>query len=172
MEFGQIIYLIAVVAYFLYRVSSKKKGNVLPEEENATPESPQKGVTFEELLREIREAQTPKLPEVEVEKLPLPKPKPFYSAPKKEDQKQYEEVIAKEVSVAYVAGDQEFSGGSSRRLADDSNRSTTTASTQPIRSKLYDQPQEVHNPYADLVKNPKSFRDAIVLSEILKVKHF
>ena len=44
--------------------------------------------------------------------------------------------------------------------------------TLAARPKIYELLQEARNPYAELLKNPKSFRDAVVVSEILKPKHF
>ena len=171
MEFGQIIYVVAIVAYFLYRATSKKKTESLPEGENSAPETPQKGFTFEELLREIREAQSPKVPDVEVEPIPLPKPKPVYSAPKQEKTERYTESVQEVVTAEGVDVEAE----SSRRNARPQFYEQTDSTIEPTlaaRPKIYELPQEARNPYAELLKNPKSFRDAVVVSEILKPKHF
>ncbi len=171
MELGQIIYVVAIVAYFLYRASSKKKDQSLPEGENSAPETPEKGLTFEELLREIREAQSPKLPDAEVEPIPLPKSKPVYSAPKQEKTAQYTESVQEVVTAEGVDVEAERSRRTARPQFFEQTESTIEP-TLAARPKIYEIPQEPRNSYAELLKNPKSFRDAVVVSEILKPKHF
>lgn len=171
MELGQIIYVVAIVAYFLYRASSKKKDQSLPEGENSAPETPEKGLTFEELLREIREAQSPKLPDAKEEPIPLPKSKHVYSAPKQDKTAQYTESVQEVVTAEGVDVEAE----SSRRTARPQFFEQTESTIEPTlaaRPKIYEIPQEPRNSYAELLKNPKSFRDAVVVSEILKPKHF
>ena len=171
MEFGQIIYVVAIVAYFLYRASSKKKPESLPDGDNPAPEAPQKGFTFEELLREIRESQEPKIPEVVVEAPPVQTEEPVptssnHNKPKKDSLPQPEVVLADGLDVE---------AESSRRNAKKMFYEQTESTIEPTlaaRPKIYEIPQETRNPYAELLKNPKSFRDAVVVSEILKPKHF
>jgi hypothetical protein len=171
MEFGQIIYVVAIVAYFLYRASSKKKAESLPEGENSAPEAPQKGFTFEELLREIRESQEPKIPEVVVETPPVQMEEPVPSFPnpkksKKQSLPHQELVVVEGIDVE---------AESSRRNARQqfyAQAESTTETAPSARPKIYELPVETRNPYAELLKNPKSFRDAVVVSEILKPKHF
>ena len=171
MDFGQIIYIVAIVAYFIYKATAKKKTGELPESEEGIPDPPKKGFTFEELLKEIREAQTPKLPEADVEPIPLPKVKPVYSAPKWENTERYTEVVREVVVAEGVDVEAESSGRNARQKFYAQN--TTTA--EPLfasRPKIYELPVETRNPYAELLKNPKTFHDAVVVSEILKPKHF
>lgn len=171
MELGQIIYVVAIVAYFLYRASSKKKDQSIPDGENSAPETPEKGLTFEELLREIREAQSPKVPDVEVESIPLPKPKPVFSAPSQENTERYSESVQEVITPEGVDVETK---SSSRTLKPQFHEQTesTIKHTLAAKPKIYEIPQETRNPYAELLKNPKSFRDAVVVSEILKPKHF
>lgn len=171
MEFGQIIYVVAIVAYFLYRASSKKKHESLPEGENPAPEPPQKGITFEELLREIRESQEPKIPEVVVETPPvqIEDHVPSSLNPKKSKRQAlpHQEVV--------VAEGIDVEAESSRRNARQQFYAQTESTTETLpsaRPKIYEQYEEAKNPYAELLKNPKSFRDAVVVSEILKPKYF
>ncbi len=169
MELGQIIYVVAIVAYFLYRASSKKKAESLPDGDNPTPEAPQKGFTFEELLREIRESQEPKIPEVVVEAPPARTEKPVSTSSTQNKPlplPQQEVVVAEGVDVE---------AESSRRNSRQKFYEETEPTIEPTlaaRPKIYELPQEARNPYAELLKNPKSFRDAVVVSEILKPKHF
>ena len=169
MDLGQIIYVVAIVAYFLYRASSKKKPEPLPDVDNPTPEAPQKGFTFEELLREIREAQSPKVPDVEVE--PIPLPKPVYSAPMHEKAERYTESVQEVVTAEGEDVEAESSNRDSRHKFYEQTESTIEP-TLAARPKIYELPQKTRNPYAELLKNPKSFRDAVVVSEIIKPRHF
>jgi hypothetical protein len=170
MELGQIIYVVAIVAYFLYRASSKKKDTTLPDAESAAPDSPPKGLTFEELLREIRDAQTPKIPELEPEPVPMPKSKPNFSLPKQDrpisqPSNSREEILSE-------GADYEVSTvppNATPFYADSEGSNTLLDQRRPIS---YEIPEARINPYAELLKNPKSFRDAVVVSEIIKPKHF
>jgi hypothetical protein len=170
MDLGQIIYVVAIVAYFLYRASSKKKNTTDPDTESTSPDAPQKGFTFEELLREIRESQTPKIPELEPEPVPLPKPKstyipPIQDRPVIQPANSREEIVSEgeDYEVTTVQPN-------SRPFYTDSEGSSAVAE-QP-RSISYEIPDKRINRYSELLKNPKSFRDAVVVSEILKPKHF
>ena len=136
MEFGQIIYVVAIVAYFLYRASSKKKTESLPDGDNPTPEAPQKGFTFEELLREIRESQEPKIPEVVVEAPPIQTEEPDstssnHKKAKKHSIQQREIVVAEGVDVE---------AESSRRNARQQFYEQTESTIEPTlaaRPKIY-----------------------------------
>ena len=170
MDFGQIIYIVAIVAYFLYRASSKKKNTPLPDAEEAAPETPKKGFTFEELLREIREAQTPSIPELEPEPMPLPKPKPAYTIPQ-QDRPMFQPTSSKE-EVIFEGLDYEQSKTNSQAMSFYTDTEALRAPLDQGKSILYELDVERTNPYAELLKNPTSFRDAVVLSEILKPKYF
>lgn len=167
MELGQILYVVAIVAYFIYKASAKKKGASPPEEGDLTPDSPQKGLTFEDLLREIRESQMPT-----VDKVPQQKTEPAVdqlTVPKqsfKEKEKLapiFEEVVAE-------GQDYEELGRSYREKLDRTNLEGLTSST-PKRIFL-ETKEKKSNPYAALLKNQNSFRDAVIVSEILRTKHF
>ena len=170
MDLGQIIYAVAIVAYFLYRASSKKKNTTLPDAESPAPDSPQKGFTFEELLREIREAQSPKIPELEPEPVPLPKPIATYTPPI-QDRPVVQSTSSKEVILSEgLDYEQSYSQPQSKPFYSDIEH--TSHISEQHRPISYELPMEQNNPYAELLKNPKSIRDAVVLSEILKPKYF
>ena len=170
MDFGQIIYIVAIVAYFLYRASSKKKNTPLPDVEEAAPETPKKGFTFEELLREIREAQTPSIPELEPEPMPLPKPKPAYTIPQ-QDRPIFQPASSREEIVSEGL-DYEQSNTQPKAKPFYVDTEAPRAPRDKAIEISYELYVERTNPYAELLKNPKSFRDAVVVSEILKPKHF
>lgn len=168
MDFGQIIYIVAIVAYFLYRASSKKKSTSVPDGEDTPSEPPKKDFTFEELLREIREAQTPTIPELEPEPVPIPKSKSNYKPPK-QDRPVIQSPASQEVILSEGL-DYEQGYSNSNQL--NSSFEYPSLVSEPSRPISYELPKEQKNPYAELLKNPKSFRDAVVVSEILKPKHF
>ena len=170
MDFGQIIYIVAIVAYFLYRASSKKKNTTVPDAEDTTPEEPKKGFTFEELLREIREAQTPSIPELEPEPVPMPKPKSTYTPPI-QDRPVIQSTSSQEVILSEgLDYEHSFSQPKSKPSYGDIEHSSLDS--EQSRPFSYELPKEQKNPYAELLKNPKSIRDAVVVSEILKPKYF
>lgn len=169
MDFGQIIYIVAIVAYFLYRASSKKKNTPLPDAEEAAPETPKKGFTFEELLREIREAQTPSIPELEPEPVPLPKPKPAYTIPQ-QDRPLFQPASPKEEVVFEGLDYEQVNAQPKKPFYTDAD--AFRAPLDQAREISYELYVEQTNPYAELLKNPSSFRDAVVVSEILKPKYF
>jgi hypothetical protein len=170
MDFGQIIYIVAIVAYFLYRASSKKKNTTVPDAEDTSPEEPKKGFTFEELLREIREAQTPTIPELEPEPVQMPKPKSTYTSPV-QDRPVIQSTSSQEVILSEgLDYEHSFSQPKSKPSYGDVEHSSLVS--EQSRPFSYELPKEQKNPYAELLKNPKSIRDAVVVSEILKPKHF
>ena len=75
MDFGNIIYLIAVIGYFIYQISKNRKSGQSPEGTEQEGETPSRPTTFEDLMREIREAQNP---EAAKPKPQAPKPEPVY----------------------------------------------------------------------------------------------
>jgi len=170
MDFGQIIYIVAIVAYFIYKATAKKKTGELPESGEGSPEPPKKGFTFEELLKEIREAQTPTIPELEPEPVPMPSPKSTYTPPK-QDRPVIQSTFSQEVILSEgLDYEQRYSHSKSNHL--NSPLEYASLISEQSRPISYELPKEQRNPYAELLKNPKSFRDAVVVSEILKPKHF
>ena len=170
MDFGQIIYIVAIVAYFIYKATAKKKTGELPESEEGIPDPPKKGFTFEELLKEIREAQTPKIPELEPEPVPMPKPNPPYTPPI-QDRPVIQSTSSQEVILSDgLDYENSYSQPKSKPFYGDVEHSSLDF--EQSRPVSYELPKEQINPYAELLKNPKSIRDAVVVSEILKPKYF
>jgi hypothetical protein len=171
MDLGQIIYIVAIVAYFLYRSVNKKKAGEVENPEEPNADLPQKGLTFEDLLREIRESQVPNLPEERPKKATRPQPVPVSTTtnaapfPAKEVQEQVPELVDES---RYYAGS--FEGNNKNPYQELGNRNF--ADPESIKFKSYETPVSIPNPYAELLKNPKTVREAIVVSEILRPKHF
>lgn len=167
MELGQILYAVAIVAYFIYKATAKKKGTTLPEDGDLTPESPQKGLTFEDLLREIRESQVPK-----AEKVPSQKTEPAVDQRTlpKQSFKAKEKIPPIVEEVVAEGQDYEEVGRSYREKLD--RTSLEGLASNAPKQILFETNEKRNNPYASLLKNKKSFRDAVIVSEILQTKHF
>lgn len=168
MDLGQIIYIVAIVVYFLYRSVSKKKAEQAEASEDPEANPPQKGLSFEDLLREIRDAQVPKLPEEVPARKPKPQPIPVATATSEEQYstKPFRERPQEEST--YYAGS--FEGNKKNPYLELSNRNF--ADPESIKFNSYQAQVPDINPYASLLKNPKTFREAIVVSEILRPKYF
>lgn len=163
MDLGNIIYIIAIIGYFIYQLSRKKKPVDMDGSEGELNE-PTRPTTFEELMREIREAQNPNRPQ------PAPKPKAQQIEieeikPEPVKKKWYEETADDEIS--YYDGAYEKAKTAGEKAIPISQLEFTD-----IGLKAYAKKEEKGNRYADLLKNPQSIKDAIVLSEILNRKHF
>ena len=53
------------------------------------------------------------------------------------------------------------------------NRTSLEGLSSSIPKRVFLETNEKRiNPYATFLKNPKSFRDAVIVSEILRTKHF
>ncbi|MCE2707003.1 MAG: hypothetical protein ACK5BR_02545 [Bacteroidota bacterium] len=175
MDFGQVIYVIVIVLYFIYRAVAKKKGEEVTSEEESDSIPPKKGPSFEELLKEIREAQLPSLPELP--KSPLPEPKPIVPVFPTVPEVSTEKKIMEPVLIEVVNQEQEWSKRyESSREAEIVQTYPAFATSVPEEARkkwtAYDNLPEKVNPYAELLKNPKSLKDAVVVSELLKRKHF
>ena len=173
MDLGQIIYIIAIVAYFIYNASKKKKGANPMDAEDTQPEAPQKGLTFEELLKEIRNAQNPPTPEAP----PAPKPQPVFTAPtpttfsepKPQPKRRFVPVEVVDDEAKYYEGAFE-SAPKKKPYQELANKTFAEPEFKRFKSQEIAKPKV--NPYAELLKNPKSVREAIIVSEILRPKHF
>lgn len=171
MDLGQIIYIVAIVGYFLYRTVTKKKAGENPDSENESANPPQKGLSFEDLLREIRDSQLPKLPEVTPQRQAKPVPIPVVIRSNEElkpAKKYWEREVDSEEEERYYEG--AYEGKKKNPYQELANRNF--ADPESIKFKSYETQIFKPNPYAELLKNSKTVREAIVLSEILRPKHF
>jgi hypothetical protein len=164
-DIGNIVYIVAVLAYFIYRgiQGSKQKDLAEPNKPDSAEDRP---VSFEDLLKEIRQAQTPA------------KPKPELKPVAREIIDPREKLRAKPIVVRRSEVAEEMD--SEARFYEGSYNTATQNATK-ISDISYEgsflkvDPQEISkkvNPYAQILKNPRSFREALILSEIIKPKHF
>ena len=162
MDLGNIIYIVAIVGYFIYQMTRKKGQEVIGEPEENSPPQP-KPATFEDLMKEIRNAQRP-------DPTPVPQPvRRVATIPKaKEPIKTYYEVEQDQESQYY-----EDSYERTNKNPYQANRDVHTLSSFPLKKIDYDAiTAKKVNRYGEMLKNPKNVREAIIMSEILKPKHF
>ncbi|EOZ98378.1 hypothetical protein A33Q_1032 [Indibacter alkaliphilus LW1] len=179
MDAGNIIYIIAIIIYFIYTALKKGKG---PEDvntpENPEQEAPRKQVSFDDLLREIREGQQERERDFEesgqgevIESKPVRKQKEVQQA-RRADSYQPQ-------SIDQPKEFHKFQG----EIADVEKPKLKTLDEQvKLNSKLeglkstieVEELEEVSgmNKYKSLLKNPETVKEAVVLSEILNRKHF
>lgn len=178
MDAGNLVYLAAVIIYFIYTAIKKNKnGEELEEPGQPTMSEPKKKpVSFEELLKEIRQGQeqrereinqptpsrTPEQMRGEKGGRPLEQPKQKAPKPAKKTNKYqtYEGVVEERTAPERV------------KLADQERLSSHISG---IKSTILQEKEqvEVHeNRYKQLLLNPKTAKDAIILSEVLARKHF
>ncbi len=166
MDLGNIVYVVAVIGYLIYRVIQGKKQKELGETNQPDEEQSQRPASFEDLLKEIREAQKPKRQ--------APEPKPVYQEVVIPQEKLRAKPVAVRRSQAVEVLDDEarFYEGA----YNSSNQSATKITDVSyegsfLKADEHEAFKKV-NPYAAILKNPRSFREALILSEIIKPRHF
>ena len=177
MDLGNIVYILAVIAYFIYSATQSNKKKRQAREaagETETESEPERGVTFEDLLKEIREAQKPKtapqqkpIPQAipEVQSRPVVAPKPAPEPVRTKRYESYDDEIT-HYEGAYLEDAYERVKKEEERIA------KVAASIPSLKPLAYTTKDKPVNRYAALLKNPQSVKDAIVLGEILNRRHF
>ena len=180
MDLGNIVYIVAVLAYFIYQATRKKKGQEMTESDGSAPDAPQKGLTFEDLMREIRQAQNPSseksepLPQKTEVQQP-PKPQPYRNQPVPshipQPQVSYRKPIPVEDDdeIKYYEG---TFGATKKSPYEDYKKAQSIPMVSSIKMDYDSLQEKKYNRYAELLKNPKTLREAIIVSEILRPKHF
>lgn len=178
MDLGNIIYIIAIIAYFIY-TATKKKANPEEMDQPGSPDSTQeqrKPVSFEDLLKEIRQGQGQREKDLKdsgqgksAETFPRrqegrtfeqPRPKPVEEVKKIKRYESYEGVIEeRKVPDRIKLADQE-------RIHSHVEGIKSTISLESV-----DGPME-ENKYKTMLRNPETIKDAVILSEILNRKYF
>lgn len=169
MDLGNIIYIVAVVGYFIYRAVSGKKEKELEEGDFSETANAPKPVSFEDLLREIRESQSPKREE------PKPVVAPQEVILNEEKPRQRPVAVRRsQAPVEKVEMDDEaqfYQGAYNTAFQTTTKLSETSYEESFLKADVY-QSREKINRYAQILKNPETLRESLVLSEILKPKHF
>lgn len=166
MDLGNIVYVVAVIGYLIYRVIQGKKEKELAETNQPEEEQAERPVSFEDLLKEIREAQKPKRQ--------APELKPVFQEVVVPQEKIRAKPIAVRRSEAVEVLDDEarfYQGAYNSSNQNATKITDVTYEGSFLKADQYEASKKV-NQYAAVLKNPISFREALIVSEILKPKHF
>jgi hypothetical protein len=212
MDLGNIVYILAIIAYFIYQATQSKKKKLKEQESNDLPEPTERPTSFEDLLKEIRGEQFTKLtkPTETADSKPAPMPqKPSrgyestYEKPKSDSSYRKPESSYKVRPSTYVKpvssyekptssykknpttyekqkswfdkNDDEISnyeGVYDEKVRARASDLTPMADIPSLEIELGKVKSKKLNPYAQLLRNPATVRDSIVLNEILTRKHF
>lgn len=181
-----IFYIVLGIVYFIFNALKKKKPN---EPGSDQPQShPQTNkpqpVSFEDLLREITEGKQPeKLPEQQIDKQkptyrqPLPRPKPQPAYVDYDDDLEEEEKSLEKVSFDDERSNKAYEEAKQMAFNRPSLEETMKLSqvnTTFGRFSEFDKKQEtgVLAEYVKDLRDPKGFKKALILSEVLNRKHF
>lgn len=224
MDLGNIVYIVAVLAYFIYQAVRNKKQTEEGKGSLDVPKAEQQPTSFDEMLKEIRGAQSqksaPELPKTSSEptlsrnfESTYEKPKSDSSYHKPESsyaprESSYQKPVSSYEKRASTYGkpistygkpvstyekpasvydqrkawkepvrkdDDEISyyeGAFENKVLARASDAGPLAEIPTLELERSSVKSTKNNPYAQLLKNPKSLRDAIVLNEILAKKHF
>jgi len=185
-----IVYIIAVIVYFLYSTFFNKKA---PEQDSSPTEQsenqPRRTVSFDDLLKEIRNEQGQLERDMEATSMEEER---YVEEEKYSDEKRQKEgkrYLSEPAPQKYFTYEDPEQFPSSDEIYTNTQKGFQKYEKQPL-VKLDDQVDlesderilgEVEdvagntrrqNKYAALLKNPVSVREAIVVSEIMQRKHF
>ena len=166
MDLGNIVYVVAVLGYFIYRAVQGKKEKELAETNQPEEESNPKPVNFEDLLKEIREAQKPKRQ--------APEPKPVFQEVVVPQEKIRAKPVAVRRSEAVEVLDDEarfYQGAYNSSNQNATKITDVTYEGSFLKVEQYEAAKKV-NRYAAVLKNQQALREALIVSEILKPRHF
>jgi hypothetical protein len=171
---GNIIYIVAVIIYFIY--TAVKKGNKNAQPDNNEPDIPadqrEKVPSFEELLRDIRSGQREREQDLknsgqgEIEK----------PVQRRATQETSKEVVKENKQIrAFDKYSGAVTDGSSQKLKTLDEQVSLTANIEgliPREERVTTRKQQSNNRYRKLLQSRGNVKDAIILSEILNRKHF
>lgn len=184
MDLGNIVYIVAVLAYFIYQATKGKKKNqgADPEEMSDAPE--QKPVSFEDLMREIRDAQKPKQvapAQPKMQPAPVNQPKEVIyeragdGASRPEWRADPAPAVKRFPTRKMEEDDDEiqhYEGAFERTKSELTKTSKGIPEIPSLKEVAEETSYTSRSRYARMLKNPQSIRDAVVLKEILDRKQF
>jgi hypothetical protein len=174
------IWLIVIVITLIARASKKKPQPGAPSQggynEPTTLSEGTKPISFEDLLREIQSAKTPKA--VEQKPVSIPQPKKSY------DYVDYDDEMEEEVQPTqrrdyrsedeiYETYEKAKSAAFNRKSLEETlNVNDTEVNFERLKGfGSYGKNKKLKNKYVNELRNPASFKRAFILSEILKRKY-
>ncbi|WP_373520603.1 hypothetical protein [Aquiflexum sp.] len=182
MDAGNIIYIIAIIIYFIYTAVKKgQKPQDLDGQDNLPSDGQpkRKPVSFEDLLKEIRSEQEPKeknLPRAGTATTSQTKPVPQQETFSRNFEPQ-RDIMRGDRPRSKAYGDYEGTGAEIEKpkIKTLDEQVSLTASVEGIKSSI--SPERIKTTktksrYAEMLSNPASIKDAVILSEILNRKNF
>ncbi|MCR9015533.1 hypothetical protein [Aquiflexum gelatinilyticum] len=178
MDLGNIIYIIAIIAYFIY-TATKKKANPEEMDQPGSPDNPQeqrKPLSFEDLLKEIRQGQGQR----EKDTKDSGQGKPAETFPRRQEGRTFEQPKPKTVQeVKKIKRYESYEGVIEERALPDrvklADQERIHSHVEGIKSTIALESvggQEEENKYKTMLRNPETIKDAVILSEILNRKYF
>jgi hypothetical protein len=158
MDLGNIVYIVAVIGYFVYRAVSGKKEKELEGGDFSETTNVPKPVSFEDLLREIRDAQKPKSDD----------PKPVIITQEeipREEKMRHKPLIVKRLQapVEKVEMDEEaqfYQGAYVTAFQSTTKLSETNYEDSFLKVDLYQSSKKI-NRYAQILKSSKTLRESL-----------
>lgn len=183
MDSGNIIYIVAVIIYFIYTALKKGKQNEdqnLPEQGSGADPS-QRPPSFEDLLKEIRGGQQERERDLEqsgqstvVEnrkraiKTEMPEPQKYQTSSDKLEKKE----VANNKYNDYTGSNTNLSTPKLQTLDEQVSISSSLTGLGVSETRSGKRKKTKNNRYQKMLSDPRSVKDAIILSEILNRKHF
>lgn len=182
MDAGNIIYIIAIIIYFIY--TAVKKGQK-PQDLEGQDDQPSNGqperrpVSFEDLLKEIRSGQQQnekELPQTGQGTISQTKPNPQQEPLSRQFEPQ-RDIMRGDRPRSKAYGEYEGTGVEivKPKLKTLDEQVSLTASVEGIKSNLKSErtkTTKTKSRYAEMLSNPATIKDAVILSEILNRKNF
>ncbi|WP_194975635.1 hypothetical protein [Aquiflexum lacus] len=182
MDAGNIIYIIAIIIYFIYTAVKKgQKPQDLEGQDNlpTDTQNERKPVSFEDLLKEIRSGQQERKKDLQQTgqgTSAQTKPVPQQATVNREFEPQ-RDIMRGDRPRSKAYGDYEGTGAEIEKpkIKTLDEQVSLTASVEGIKSSITTdriKTTKTRSRYAEMLSNPATIKDAVVLSEILNRKKF
>jgi hypothetical protein len=175
--------MVAVIIYFIYTAIKKGKKNEetnQPDREQES-ESGKRPPSFEDLLREIRGGQLDRERDLEqsgqgtvvearkyITKTPKPEPEKYQTSSDKLEKKDFENNKYNQ----YTGADSNLKTPKLQTIDEQISLSSSLNGLAVSESRVGYRKLTKNNKYQKILSDPRSVKDAIILSEILNRKHF
>lgn len=169
MDASNLIYIVAIIIYFIYTALQQKKSmpgdqdrQDLPPQENTNP--PRKKKTFEDLLREIRNDQAERERDIVIS-----------GEKPKIEERRVEADVPDEVYEEGSGYNNPYGDYAKKQPLVKLDDQVDIYDNRKILGEveaISDEDKHYVNRYAKLLKSPRTVKDAVVVAEILNRKHF
>ncbi|GAB2611110.1 hypothetical protein [Belliella aquatica] len=183
MDAGNIIYIVAVIIYFIYTAikKGKKSEDINQPDREQESETGQRPPSFEDLLKEIRGGQQERERDLEqsgqgtviesrkrVVKTPKLEPEKYQTSSDKLEKRDLENSKYNQ----YTGSDSSLKTPKLQTLDEQVSLSSSLTGLGVSETRGGQRKKAKNNRYQRILSDPRSVKDAIILSEILNRKHF